>query len=415
MSQIAFQLRQLFHRMWFLPAAFSLLAVASIMLAYGLARFAPEELPFTMPSNAVVSILTILASSMLTVAVFALSTIVSALSTASSSATPRAVPLIVGDRSAQTSISVFIGAFLFSIVGIIGLNAGFYSEAGRLLLFAVALLVVVLVVAALIRWIGQISAIGRVVETINRVESATDEAFAALASNPGFGCMLPTGEPRGRALGNDRIGYVQHVDAARLQAVAEEHDLHLAIIARPGAFVGPGKPLLLIEGASSDEVDEELAAAFTVGDMRTFDSDPRFGIVVLSEIASKALSPGINDAGTAIDVIGTLVRVLHPFGKRDGGDDEVSHDRVSLPPLDPADLIEDGFRPIARDGAGTIEVVQRLMAGLHMLALANPALAEPARAMARDAAERARQALTSPSDLQALERAAAFATGELSD
>src|SRR5690606_5779125 len=122
MSQITFQLRQLVQRMWFLPAAFSLIAVLSIAIAWFLARFAPETLPFTMPSNGVMSILTILASSLLTVAVFALSTMVSALSSASASTSPRAMPLITGDRSAQTSISVFIGAFLFSIVGIIGLS-----------------------------------------------------------------------------------------------------------------------------------------------------------------------------------------------------------------------------------------------------------------------------------------------------
>ncbi len=43
---------------------------------------------------------------------------------------------------------------------------------------------------------------------------------------------------------------------------------------------------------------------------RTFEDDPRFGLIVLSEIADKALSPGVNDPGTAIDVIGTLVRLF---------------------------------------------------------------------------------------------------------
>ncbi|MCS6762440.1 MAG: hypothetical protein MO846_11160 [Candidatus Devosia symbiotica] len=44
--------------------------------------------------------------------------------------------------------------FPVSIVGIIGLSAELYSEASRLFLFAVTLGVVVLVVMALIRWIG---------------------------------------------------------------------------------------------------------------------------------------------------------------------------------------------------------------------------------------------------------------------
>lgn len=411
MSQLTFQLRQIAQRMWFLPAAFSLVAVLSIMFAWFLARFAPDNLPFTMPSNGVMSILTILASSLLTVAVFALSTMVSALSSASNSTSPRAVSLITADRSAQTSISMFIGAFLFSIVGIIGLSAGFYSEAGRLFLFAVTLGVVVLVVTALIRWIGQISAIGRVGHTIDRVESATRDAFAMINNHPFFDCRLQIVAPEGMPINARGVGYVQHVDASKLQRIAMEHELSVAITARPGAYVGPNRPLMLVQGSVPHECIEELAGAFVVGDSRTFYSDPRFGLVVLGEIASKALSPGINDAGTAIDVIGTLVRVMVDRAERDE-DHEPRYDLVSAPPLDPSDLIEDAFRPIARDGAAIIEVVLRLLAGLKTLAHASDELRGPALTMARDAAARAKQALTAESDLKTLEAAAAFADEE---
>src|SRR5690606_19405102 len=154
-----------------------------------------------------------------TVAVFALSTIVTALSSASSSTTPRAVPLISTDRSAQTSISVFIGAFLFSIVGIIGLSAGIYSEAGRLLLFVVTLGVVVLVVGALIRWIGRVSATGRVAETIERAGEAAEKAFAKVPGDGLLGCRTLTGPPRGDPVFDNKIGYVQHVDVAQLQDI----------------------------------------------------------------------------------------------------------------------------------------------------------------------------------------------------
>ena len=408
MSQFTFHLRQIAQRMWFLPAAFSLLAVASIFIAWFLARFAPEDLPFTMPSDAVVSILTILASSLLTVAVFALSTMVAALSSASSSTSPRAVALITADRSAQTSISMFIGAFLFSIVGIIGLSAGFYSEAGRLFLFAVTLAVVVLVVTALIRWIGQISAIGRVGHTIDRVERATREAFAMSGEHPVFDCRVQIIAPQGMPIKSAKVGYVQHVDAGQLQALAEAHDLTIAITARPGAYVSPHRPLLLVEGVVPAEAVDELVAAFVVGDRRTFYSDPRFGLVVLGEIASKALSPGINDPGTAIDVIGTLVRVLIDRPAADP-DWQPRFDRISVPPLDPTDLINDAFRPIARDGAATIELVLRLLIGLQTLASCSPDLKAPALAMARDVAARARQAMTADSDVKALEEAVEFA------
>lgn len=44
MTQISFYLRRLLGRMWFLPAVFSAVAVLTIVIAYYLARWAPEEL-----------------------------------------------------------------------------------------------------------------------------------------------------------------------------------------------------------------------------------------------------------------------------------------------------------------------------------------------------------------------------------
>ncbi|MBD8065347.1 DUF2254 domain-containing protein [Devosia sp. PTR5] len=405
MSQISFKLRQLAQRMWFLPAAFSVVAVVTLAIAFGMGRLIPDQtnLPFTIKSAAVENILAVLASSLLTVAVFALSTIVSALASASSSSTPRAVPLIVGDRSAQTSISVFIGAFLFSIVGIIGLSAGIYSEAGRLLLFAVTLAIVVIVVAALIRWIGQMSAIGRVGQTIDRTGEAARNAFKAVPGEGYMGCRPLEEAPLGDRVFSRSIGYVQHVDLGRLQDLAEENDLVISITARPGAYAAPDRPLMRVEGTFDDDLAERLAHAFVVGTARTFDTDPRFGLIVLSEIAQKALSAAINDPGTAIAVLATLVRVL---GDRPAEDGELKYDRVLMPPLDPDDLMADAFRPIARDGAGNIEVLLRMLSGLRTLVHCRPELREAALAMMIDTEERGLAALTAESDRVLLKRAA---------
>jgi uncharacterized membrane protein len=407
MTQLSFHLRQLLNKIWFLPAAFSAVALLTIALALYLARWAPDELPWTVSQEAVQSILQILATSLLTVSVFALSTLVSALSSASASTSPRAVSLIVGDRAAQTSISVFIGAFLFSILAILGLSAGIYSSASRLLLFSVTLGVVALVIVALIRWIAQISDIGRVGHTIDRVENATATALTRLVDHPLYDCRRLEGDPGGEPVLAETVGYVQHFDAARLQRLAEKHDLQIAVTALPGTFVSPVRPLMKIDRGVPEDASVELAGAFVVGDSRTFDNDPRFGLSVLAEIADRALSSAVNDPGTAIDVLGRLTRLLsgwHP----NGTSEPPAYDRVAVPSLVAGDLIEDAFRPIARDGAGMIEVVLRLLHTLSVIAELNPFLRAVALQAAADAVERAKRALEAPSDLRALRIAADF-------
>lgn len=408
MTQIAFYVHRLLNRMWFLPAVFSAVAIITVIIAFYLARWAPEELPFTISQEAVQSVLEILATSLLTVSVFALSTLVSALSAASASTSPRAVSLIAGDRAAQTSISVFIGAFLFSILAILGLSAGIYSSAGRMLLFSVTLVVVALVIAALIRWIAQISDIGRVRHTIERVEIATADAIATLSHHPLFGCRCANGEPEGEAIHADQSGYVQHFDPVQLQRLAKDNDLFITVTARPGAYVSPARPIMMVKGHWEESLNKKLVAAFVIGDQRTFENDPRFGLVVLAEIAGRALSPGINDPGTAIDVMGTMTRLLSNWQRTDQSQ-EVTNDRIFVPPLQAKDVFEDAFRPIARDGASSIEVVLRLLRSLETLASVNPHLQEAALATARDAICRAEAALKAPGDLAAFASASAFA------
>lgn len=401
MSYLQFKLRQLVQRMWFLPAAFSCVAVFTVVIAYVLARYAPDDLPFVLPANAVQTVLEILASSLLTVAVFALSTVVSAFSGASSATTPRAVPLIAGDLRAQTSISVFIGAFLYSIVGIIGLSAGFYSDAGRLFLFVVTLGVLLLVVTSLIRWIGHISVIGRVGHTIGVVEAETRRALTGMSDHPLLDCRKLEGEAKGQAVSAERPGYVQHCDAHALQKLAEQHDLTVTVLGRPGTYATPARPLIMVEGTIDEKLRSSLLDCFVLGDQRAYDSDPRFGFIVLGEIADKAMSASINDPGTAIVVIDTVTRLLLEWEDENKSGE---NDRVFVAPLVPRDVLVDFYRPLARDGAHIIEVVSRMLKSLETVASCKPTFAKAARDMARDVIARAQLAMTASIDLADLQK-----------
>src|SRR3546814_6046328 len=81
-----------------------------------------------------------------------------------------------------------------------------------------------------------------------------------------------------------------------------------------------GMPLVHIARASQEALDgddplaSKVLACVSIGVRRTFEHDPRFGLSVLSEIASRALSSAVNDSGTAIDVLGRGVRSLACWG-----------------------------------------------------------------------------------------------------
>lgn len=399
---------QFLRKLWLRAAAYGLLGVFTAILAIGAQRFLPWQVADTIGADAVESILNIIASSMLAVTTFSLSAMTAAYSAATTSVTPRATRLLIEDRVTHGVLSTFIGSFLFSIVGIIVLKTGAYGPSGRAVLFVVTIGVVALIVFQLLRWIDHLTKLGRVGETTDRVEAATRAALQARLAEPYLGGAPLTSDARTIPAGAEviragRIGYLQHIDMFALSDIAEARKGDIFVLCNPGAFVSLDTPLAWARFAVAAEGDDTARDAFTIGAQRNFDQDPRFGFAVMSEIASRALSPATNDPGTALDVIGRNTRLLALWAE---GQDEVDdiapeHPHVHVAPLADGDLFEDAFMLLARDGSGLVEVQLRLQKCLAALARLGPeAFREAARRQAALAMRRAEANLTFADDLE---------------
>ncbi len=396
-------------RPWFRASLYSVLGIATALVALVAAPYIPEDVPTKIGSDAVDNILGVLASSMLAVTTFSLSIMVAAYGSATNNVTPRAISLLVEDSTTQNTLSTFVGSFIFSLVGIIALSTGLYGDNGRVVLFAATIFVVILVVYALLRWIDQLSGLGRVAETTARVEKAATQALCQRMEQPFLGGrpleVDPKALPGARPLYPQKIGFVQHVDMPALGELTQSEDRAVYICVLPGIFVEPSQPIAWSVGIGED-CDDALRDAFVIGAQRTFDRDPRYGIIVMAEVASRALSPAINDQGTAVDVIGRGVRVLSHLSRPTPPEDP-KFDRVFAPGLSAADMLDDFFTPIARDGAAIIEVCIRLQQALASLGrLGDAAVALAANRHASTALRRAEAALTMPDDYQRVCQAA---------
>lgn len=365
-------LLQLSRRLWIRATLFSVLAVATALAGVVLAPYIPPGLSTSIGADAIDDILNILAVSMLTVTTFSLNVMVSAYSAVTNSATPRAADLLRDDATTQNVLGTFIGSFLYSLVGIIALSAGAYGEQGRVALFVVTIGVIFLIVATLLRWIDYLTSLGRVGETVNRVEDATLKALLPRVDEPYLGArplrdthVPPTAEPAY----SRNVGYVRHIDVEALSACAEDCEGQVFVEALPGTFVDPSRPLARLHGIDMERGADEIEKAFAVGNERSFDQDPRFGLCVLAEIASRALSEAVNDPGTAIDVVGRAERILLQWTPptTGGSDEDALYPRVWIPPISTDDLYDDIFTPLARDGAATIEVQVRILKALLAL------------------------------------------------
>lgn len=375
-----------------------------------LAKVVPE-----VSAESVETLLKIISASMLVMAIFAVGSMVSAYASAGSNATPRAFPLVVADDVSQNALSAFVGAFIFSLAALVPLLNNFYGPAGLFTLLVFTILVFALVILTFVWWVDRIARLGRLGATIEKAERATATALARRRRIPRLGGVAPAARnhPPQKIYGHC-VGYVQQVRVADLQAVAEEHHLQVEVAALPGSFASPAQPLVCVYSDTNDlsACEQPILNAFTIGKHRTFEDDPRFGLVVLSEIAGKALSPGINDPGTAIGVIGTLVRLFVLWQEPTGPEDLETeiYDRVAVPLLRLDDMFEDAFAAIARDGSGTIEVVVRLLKGYQALAAhGHGTMKSVADHHAAVALARAEESLSFSQDIDAARKAAQFA------
>jgi len=417
-GRIGFWIARLRERLWVRPLAFSLLSMTGVFLAKAADSLNIDAFVPAISSESIETLLSIVAASMLVVATFAVGSMVSAYASASSAATPRSFPVVVADDVSQNALSTFIGAFIFSIMALIAMQNDYYANAGNFALFVLTILVFALVVLTFVRWVDRIARLGRLGTTVDAIERAAAAALQRRRASPALG-GLPAGfsaESAGVAVYGVQTGYVQHLDVAALQKCAEQHSVQIAVHALPGTLATPGRPLAYIIGSDKDSenIDTSVfAAAFKVGGDRTFEQDPRFGLIALSEIAARALSPAVNDPGTAIDIIGTFLRLFVAWAEPldDGKPAAEPCALVQVPTLSVRDMFDDAFTAIARDGAGIVEVHVRLQKALKSLAsIGDSSMQEAARWHSRLALARAENALSLTEDIELLRTAANWST-----
>lgn len=275
---------------------------------------------------------------------------------------------------------------------------GVFGDDRALVLFWLTALVLAFVVWSLIRWTLHLQTLGSLIDTTRQVEVITRKQFRERLETPCLGACPWIGEVPEDAwpvLAADS-GYLQYLYPEALQQAALTHGVELYFTCGIGSFVLVNEPLVWVVGepANRDTLMGDIRKRALIGDVRTYDQDPRFGLLVMSEIGSKALSPGINDRGTAIDVLNRSARILSSYKDETSGYAAPTHNRLHVPPLDPEDLIIDAFAGIARDGAGDVEVqqrVQRVLAGL--MQHPDPGLSKAAEKLGAEFLERARGAI----------------------
>lgn len=397
LSTTVLSLLRLSRKLWLRVTLFALLAVLASAAAILFGAYIPTSLKSRFTPDAVMPILTILASGMLAVSTFSLNVMVTAHNAAAGQSTPRVHAILLADTTTHTVLATFIGAFVYALSAIILFQTGFYPDGASVLVLVFTVAVVVLVVVALLRWIHHLSDLGSMDATLLAIEKATRNSLIRDRSLPSLGARRLTKDTvlpvEARPLIAPATGYLQLIDMHAISEKLGADQTRVYFNVRPGAYLVKGKTIGHASGLSEDQA-RIICRNLTIAATRSFEQDASHGLLVLSETASRALSPGINDPGTAIAVLCRQEKLLLDWAHASEGEDRPFFPRIFVPETSRAAMIDMAFASVARDGAGQIEVALRLQEVLSRLATTPDVdLAQAAREMSQHACEYAEAAL----------------------
>ncbi len=260
------------------------------------------------------TILSTLAGSIISLTVFSFSMVMIVLNTASASLSPRVIPGLITRKSHQLVLGFYLGSIIYSIIMLINIKQTAGGDVSIPALGVFFSLVFGLISLALfVYFIHSISKAIQVDNVLNDLfkdtkgvinEIITRQQQHKLPQFPDFTDWY--------SIKSTTEGYFKGVHTDKLCEILAQEDIKLFIIVNQGYFTVKGYPFLKSDRDLSDnpELVEKILGCFIFYIEEYISDHYRYGLTQISEIAVKAMSPGINDPGTAVKAIDMLSILL---------------------------------------------------------------------------------------------------------
>jgi len=344
-----------------------------------LAAWAPS-IVFPSPKDAQVAqmILSVIATSIMTVVSVVFAIVLMSLTLASSQFSPRILVTFVRDRATQWTLGVLLGTFAYC-VAVLPATRTLPVVLAPVVSVFVAMVLALASIAWLIFFIHHIAesiSVSHIVDRIGRETELTIDGLMPYEITDFETADLPPMDDAGSApVASRRTGYIRYIDIARLLQLAKAWRIRLRVERRVGQFIPAGVPLVRVSRDSRvpPERAAELLAAIDIGPTRTLQQDVEFGVVQIVDIALRAISPAVNDPSTAITCIDQLSSILILWCARKPPPaflaDPPHVPRVEIPWIDLDGLLNLAFEQIRHYAVGDLAVNLRLLRAMGDIAV----------------------------------------------
>lgn len=279
------------------------------------------------------TLLSTLIGGLISLMVFSFSMVMILLNQASSNFSPRVLPGIISDRKHQIVLGLYLAVILYNILILVSIEPtdSSYQTPGFAVL--VAIIFTMSCLASFIYFIHHISQSIQVGTILFNVHSKAKDRLLKTIERKNQVSKTFTEHENWVVMEINTTGYFQNILTDDLLKICKEHDLRLVLTLKKGQFVLDGHHGLKLDKLVSNEVKAKIMRTLVFSNEELTGESYAYGFRQISEIGIKAMSPGINDPGTAlnsIDYLSELFILLMQLKKYEEIKDDKDTTRILL-------------------------------------------------------------------------------------
>ncbi len=309
--------KRILNSISFYPAVIGILflVVAVFMLAFDLSiqgKQVKSQLSWLSIKDASTarSIISAIAAGIISLSVFSFSMVMIVLNQAASQMSNRVLDKLIGNRFQQIVLGIYIGTIVYAfflLSTIRDIDSGLYIPS-----LSTYLLIVITIfdIFLFIYFLHYITQSVKYEVIIRRIYENTFDVLKkeTLQTEPPHLEIQINSE---NYIYAPKSGIYEGIDSSTLIKLCKKHGLLIQVLVMPGFNFLKGYPLAKIDKTLSEDDQKELADSFYINNTESIEFNYFYGFRQLTEIAMKALSPGINDPATAIIATRSLFELYH--------------------------------------------------------------------------------------------------------
>lgn len=257
------------------------------------------------------SILSTLIGGIISLTVFSFSMVMVLLSQASSNFSPRLLPGLISDTRNQITLGIFLGTIIFNMIVLITILPGerTYTTSGFSVLIGIIL--GILCLAMFVYFIHFMSTEIQISNILNRIfEESKERLKGQIALQADKQVVEEEEDQDWHYHQTQKAGYYQGINKKGILKKIEEEEINLKIIPHKGMYTLPHTEVFGTSKKIDDSVQSEIRSYLIFENNHEATDNYVLGMRQISEVAVKAMSPGINDPGTAVISIDFLTELL---------------------------------------------------------------------------------------------------------